>query len=570
MKKSYFSSLFAPIFGLIFLNLLLSCSKNEGVIPDNKPIKIDIFQAGNVSATKVTLNAELLYLNDEKVLDHGFIILDKNSSNPIKISLGAKVKTGLIKHDYQPTKAFPLNEPLYFKFYLITEKQEYLTKPSLIRVRDFWIDQEDGIRVTLGDTLVLTGNFKQITDKNKVYAHLNQPNLELINVPILKIEEKKLSLKIPDNLGLNGYPVQLYISNDQTSQAYGDELGLIIVNILGRIDFLADKPIYFGDGLKLKTFGLTSYYGDFPIIIGNTSTSYFNEIANLEDIQYTGEKLRLGYFNGYDTIFSSQKLELIKPTPAALYLEQEQFHPGNNFFITSSLLNRLYGNKELKIKLAGQIYQSYLYQNSISTSFTIPNLKAGTYDVEIVSSMFPTVKLNNKLTVKPISAKISSMAPYYFDENVELTGNFVDGIRYFAKMDQYEMEIESVKNGKGYLKLPSGLFGNQKIHIGIDVPNSGLSFQEEPININILGAVIESVSPLSAYAGDIITIKGRGLTSMGFEVFIAENQCKVVSCNANEIKFMAPALQRKGKYPFELIFFYNFSRIKSTELLELK
>src|SRR5690606_39812763 len=68
------------------------------------------------------------------------------------------------------------------------------------------------------------------------YAHLNQPNLELINVPILKIEEKKLSLKIPDNLGLNGYPVQLYISNDQTSQAYGDELGLIIVNILGRID----------------------------------------------------------------------------------------------------------------------------------------------------------------------------------------------------------------------------------------------------------------------------------------------------------------------------------------------
>src|SRR5690606_3400143 len=115
MKKSYFSSLFAPIFGLILLNLLLSCSKNEGVIPDNKPIKIDIFQAGNVSATKVTLNAELLYLNDEKVLDHGFIILDKNSSNPIKISLGAKVKTGLIKHDYQPTKAFPLNEPLYFR-----------------------------------------------------------------------------------------------------------------------------------------------------------------------------------------------------------------------------------------------------------------------------------------------------------------------------------------------------------------------------------------------------------------------------------------------------------------------
>src|SRR5690606_41306325 len=78
------------------------------------------------------------------------------------------------------------------------------------------------------------------------------------------------------------------------------------------------------------------------------------------------------------------------------------------------------------------------------------------------------------------------------------------------------------------------------------------------------------ISPLSAYAGDIITIKGRGLTSMGFEVFIAENQCKVVSYNANEIKFMAPALQRKGKYPVELIFFYNFSRIKSTELLELK
>ncbi|VTQ00643.1 hypothetical protein [Sphingobacterium daejeonense] len=67
MKTSNHLNNFNRAFLILLIFLLGSCSKKEEIKPDVKPITINTLPAGNVIATVATLNAEIGYLNDEKL-----------------------------------------------------------------------------------------------------------------------------------------------------------------------------------------------------------------------------------------------------------------------------------------------------------------------------------------------------------------------------------------------------------------------------------------------------------------------------------------------------------------------
>ncbi|MGH2623732.1 MAG: IPT/TIG domain-containing protein, partial [Sphingobacterium sp.] len=391
----------------------------------------------------------------------------------------------------------------------------------------------------------------------------------LKEVEVLKIEDTKLLLKIPTNLAKHENRVDLYINQNLDNLYIDPDLGLAHLKILGKIDFLADKPIYFGDGLRIRSYGLESYFSNFPIYVGNSTFSYYGDQIPLEGIDFTDKKLKLSYFNGQDTIFYEHKLELIKPQPSDLLINQSNFHPGQPFTLSSDLLYKFYGEYNLDIKIDDKVYNSSLHQMATDATYFIPILKQGKYDVEVLSKLYPPVKLRNALDVRPISPKIDPK-PYYYNDVIEVSGNFISGVNYYAKLEEFEIFSGQAKGGKLQMTLPYGKFGVQDLLIGAEGSDQVI-LDLESVPLEIKGGLIESISPLSAYSGDIITIKGRGFdAATGVWIRVADLECKLVSQTKTEIKFLAPNSVRKGKFPVHIEFIFGHDVIESKQLLELK
>jgi len=570
MNASQILNLLSKSLLVVILILIQSCSEKEEIKPDVKPIKILTLPAGNVSATSATLNAEIGYLNDEKVLDYGFIVSNGSNSENKKISIGNQPKTGLIQYEYKPTQKFQLNQNLNYNFYLITDKQEYSGYSIAFTIKDFWVDQQDIISIALGDTLTLTGNFKQLGNDYKVFANSSyNPTV----IEIIKIEDSKLTLKIPTGLGRHGDRVNLFIAKDSPNPYYGMELSLVTLNLLGKIEFDVDKPIYYGEGLKIHKYGI-DYFSSFLVLVGNAKLGfdYSNEnLVKLQGIKYNGQKLRLGYFNGVDTIISNKKLELIQPTPSDFTFNESMPHPGNIFTINRETLEKYFGMDNFTIKIADSTAIESYYDHYPNKGYYLPYLKQGKYNVQIVSDLYPALKLEKQIDIKPISSKIINQKPYFYGDDIEISGNFVDGAEYIAKITDYETITEKAMNGRLKIKLPHGDFGNHKLYIGMNLPMEGYQFVEPGIPIEIQKSIIDSFTPLSAYAGDIITIKGKGLkTLFGTNIYIADIHCNIISISETEIKIMAPNSFKKGKFSIDIYFSLENALVQPKELLELK
>ena len=568
MKTSNYLNNFNRAFLILLVFLLGSCSKKEEIKPDVKPITINTLPAGNVIATVATLNAEIGYLNDEKIIDYGFILFEQTSNNSKKISLGSNPKAGLIQYDYKPDKNFGLNQILNYRFYLITERFEYMGNIVSFRVKDFWVDQKDIIPISLGDTLTLTGNFKQISPDEKVIANgiYNPAQIEIINV-----EPSKLQLKIPYNLGKHGDRVNLIIGKFQNQNDINTS-SLVSINLLGKIEFDVDKPIYYGEGLKIRSYGI-DYFSNFFVVVGNNrlELGYDNpNIITLKGIKNNGQKLRLGYFNGKDTIFSNKKLELIPPVSSEITFKQTLPHPGYFFTINKSVLTKYYGEDPYIIKIGDSTAAYSYYSYEPDAGYYLPSLKVGNYVVQIVSDLYPPIKLNNQIEIKPIAEKIINQKPYYYGDIIEMSGNFIDGHEYIAKVSDYELMHVKAANGKLKFTLPHGKFGKNLLTIGLYQEPAGYKFPNPGIPIEINKSVVESVSPSIVYQGDVVTLKGKGFKNLfSVRIYYAGNECKLLSISETEIKFMAPSVSRKGKFPIELEFLDN-ETITTTQLLEIK
>lgn len=555
---------------MVFLALSFSsCTTKEEVKPDTSPIRIQTNAVGNVSAERAILHGEILYLNDEEVLDYGFYITEQNSEKEQKISLGKKAEPGIVSFEYRPDKNFVLGEYYRCSFYVITATQSYRGGYQNFTVRDFWIDQEGIQYITLGDTLLLTGNFKQITGDFVV-----KPNFPpAVSLPIIKKDDTTFSIKIPENMGRHNTRYELYLARD-ASQNWGASIPLITIQVQGKIEFLVEDPQYLADIVRMKTYGLEWHNNDFLILVGDKKISYYGQDLRVDGLNLRGLTHRLGYFNGKDTVISKQKLVFIKPDPSEFKVAKEGYHPGEWINITSPLLFNYFGDSDPELRIGPVLVDNIIYF-SPQTSFNVgtPTMDRGTYPLVLHSSVYGNLLLPSQINVEPLRPVVLDKKPYYYHDEIQLQGNFrTDAVYVVQAGEHYELFRGKAEQGKIKFKLTAGNFGDQQLQVGfVDEGYYPVFDQGSEVSINIVGAQIDSFHPTSGHAGDIVTVKGKGFLSGGYtSVSLADFGANILSRTDTELKFLVPTTVRKGKFPIQLDYYFFKGRVFSNALFEIK
>ncbi|AIM37251.1 hypothetical protein KO02_11530 [Sphingobacterium sp. ML3W] len=108
---------YSSIFIILFFTLQ-GCSKKEHIkLVDSTPISVEIGGYKNLKKNEVTFTSKLTYLNDEKVVDFGWVIKDlypdeshKETTNETIVSMGNTPKVGTLEYVYKPKSAFELGK----------------------------------------------------------------------------------------------------------------------------------------------------------------------------------------------------------------------------------------------------------------------------------------------------------------------------------------------------------------------------------------------------------------------------------------------------------------------------
>lgn len=537
--------LFYTIIGIM---LLFGCKTEEKIIPDSKPIVIESLPVGNVSYNEVTLNAEIEYLNDEKVVEYGFVIIDVFSRQEQKIVVGTTSKIGLIQQKYKPKDSFELGKDYQYFFYLKTDIGEYKTAYMRFRVKDFWVDQQSVVNVTLGDVLRLTGNFKQI---DQSYDIIIENNYMKVVLDVLRLEPQLLEIRIPDNIAKHNTELNLSVKKNND---YNVPESLIRVKVLGKVEFEIEDEQFLNDGIKIKTFGLDSFTDDFKILIGEKSVYYNSDVVDLIRVGLVGTEHKLGYYNGVDTIYSTKKLKLKSPKVSDFILDKYSVYPNEYIFVNMDDFIPYFGNwdNNLPKVTIGQENSPHVYWYDLNKfRFKIPKLLDGEYDLIFNSLIYGPLKFSKKVKVEKLKYSIVNSSPVYIGDEIIVKGNFRDEMNYAAYIDDWELYYGTAKNGELKFKFKGADFGERNVKVGFVDQGWYPVFEDNGQKINILGIRIDNISPLNAFAGDIITVKGKGLTGRfgNYYVMVGDLPATVISNTDTELKFYFPVHPRKGKLP---------------------
>lgn len=553
-----------------------SCSTKEEIIPDTKPIQIEAFAAGNVTSSVVTLNAEVKYLNDETILDHGFMIMDANNRNPEKVSLGKVLKTGLISLEYKSKTTFELDVNYTYYYYVQSEKQLYQSQPISFMVKDFWVDQQNVIPITLGDTLRLTGNFKQLASYNEIKINNTYPQKQL---RIINRDDKSIDILIPKDLGEHGQTMTITVSktNNESGAVFRREQSLANIKLLGKVEFALDGTHFYGDDIPIKSYGLNWGVSNFYLIIGNKSIPYYYNDGkiNLSELNITQTSFRLGYYNGVDTVIAKQKLELIRPKKDDLDATSMVVHPGQMKIMRFTNFLRYFGHNydsNMKVLVGDSVSSIALYYNTDSIQFKVPNFADGSYKVTINAPQYGNILLEKPIEIRKLKYHIENKVPYYIGDEVSVKGNFIDKGKYVVRINDFEIFSGYAKNSIIKFKLFNANFGKDKIQIGFDDGVFYPFYQDQGETIDVPGIRIDNFLPASGYAGDIVTITGKGFDSMfsTVNVFVADVPAKIISYTNTSVKIYVPITVRKGPVPIRVMLYNPGGEVVASQKFEMK
>lgn len=575
MKKINVYSLFQIFLFTVMGFVWTGCNTKEEIIPDTKPIQIEALPAGNVTASIVTLNAEVQYLNDEVILDHGFMIMGVNNSNPEKVSLGKTVKAGPINLEYKSKSIFELDAYYSYYYYIQTDKQLYQSKSISFTVKDVWVDQQSVLPITLGDTLHLTGNFKQLSNYNIVRVSNMYPQREL---SIVKRDKEFMDILIPKDLGNHGQNMTILVSKSNSGQNsnFGREQSLANIKLLGKVEFNANGPHYFGDDISYKSYGIRWGVSNFNLIIGNRSLSYFDDNGkiNLSGLNITQQSIRLGYYNGVDTIIVKQKLELIRPNQDLFETANVVAHPRQMSTMRFTDLFRYFGSEyyNMKIFVGDSLSSGLSFYGPDSMHFQIPSLADGSYKITINTPQYGNIVLKKPIEIKKLKYEIQNKVPYYIGDEITLKGNFLDNCNYVIKINDFEIFSGAAKNSMLKFKLWNANFGKEIFQVGIGGGDYYPIYPDKGETIDVPGIRIDSFSPASGYAGDIMTITGKGFANIYsmVNVFVGDVPAKVISYNNNSVKIYVPITIRKGPVPIRMMYYIPNGEVVASQKFEAK
>lgn len=546
-------------FLFIIVATIISC-KPEEIIIDKTAITVQTLDAGELKSTQVTLYGEIGYLNDETVLDHGFIIRTLRSSESKIISLGNKPELGIVKHTLMAN--FEIGQGYNCTYYLKTDQKTYEGNPVYFTVNDIYVDNAKVRYSSIGDTMSIAGNFHQVDASFKLLLGTSYTPVEVAYK--LDAKKEKLTFVIPNKEFYHGDKIRVSFSKNIQEQQFTQYL--CDLTIAARLLPPKVGPHYFYQPIELKATALPRYNDSFKIIINNKVLRFESEIYP-STLDLKGSSYKLGYIWGKDTIYLKETWDFEKPDMSRVSFLDKIIHPHGHTDIMGLDYDKYLLNSKFSAKIgnAPGYFDSNLFEGNIG--FRIEEVADGKYPVSLISDVYGELKINELLTVQKLKINSVDVGEGYYEDPIRIKGNFLPNQVYTISLDGQQVYFGQPIAGDLVFPCPFQFTkGKNMIEIGYS-NYGGNPFIIDTRAIQINGIEIKSFYPTQGAPGDLVTIKAKGLNSNYYQIGIGGMATTPLSVKNGEAQFIIPIVSKRGKT--KISFYVDGREFRSTDDFEI-
>ncbi|MCS4163922.1 IPT/TIG domain-containing protein [Sphingobacterium sp. BIGb0116] len=540
---------------LIFLTA--SCVKEETVVPpDSNPTEVVLLTPESNAGNNLILAAEVRYLNNsDAIQSHGFLIERYVGETSVKKEYGitTSLKSGRITFKVPDPENYEEGIYYNYRYFVRTEKGLYFTQPARFLVSSLKVKAKEDLILAVGEIITVEGEFGN-ADKN-YGLYYGYAASEDQKVPFeVTSSGKSIRFKVPEGIEQGNYATFRLISKDKN----GPLLTAIVAQgfILATLAAPSTCAFYVDEYLQLPS-SVREYNENarLQVFIGNVFMKHSSYLRIYDFVKsQKGKSFPIGYTNGRDTITFPKPLQLIEADPNEFKVIPEYVHPGTKFDISGPDPGRFdfYGYSTVGNKEAYYI----LRDNTLKKGeLTIGDLPDGEYSLEMKNSFF-SYKSNNKIKVKSVHVNSSNLEECYPGDKIKLKGTFIKGRSYGLFIGPVQESYYSTCNTDGEImfEIPAIKAGNFQAQV---VYSSEMgqrkTYYSNAFPLKVKATVINSVYPLRATAGTLITIEGHGMN--GYKVRIADKEIPHTTSQNDKIQFIVPTDLAKGKYRVNARFF---------------
>ncbi|ULT26876.1 hypothetical protein KUH03_08645 [Sphingobacterium sp. E70] len=167
--------------------------------------------------------------------------------------MGTTIQIGKILKKIEPPAEVLETGRGEYRFYIETDKSTYYGETVRFQLSNVFIDYQTGLLATAGETITVSGDFKDVKKENyKLRCDYNSPIEIDYNIDATK---KKITFTVPGGYR-HGVNLSFYLSPIQGVTNLNGDIGLASVSILGTLTPPTQYNYNYNDYLRLSGVGL--------------------------------------------------------------------------------------------------------------------------------------------------------------------------------------------------------------------------------------------------------------------------------------------------------------------------
>lgn len=530
----------------LILILIASCSKKDTPQQYPDPINLETGAFSDLSANEVTLTANIQSLNNEEILDHGFIwYMDDEPERTI--SLGNLVQAGTMSHDLRVNTEFEQNITYYYFFYIRTKTSFYKGTVKSFVLNNIHFNALPLIHSYGKDTVALTGNFEGITDGYRIKA---SGAFESFTIPYeLSSDKKTLTFVVganPLTQAESELDVSLVKKNENPNRF---QRQIVKIRYHAKLDPPAKRVYNLFEFVEFMSTNIGPLHDNdrrLTILINDLKLPYTRHVQLFRFAELSGTTFRIGYTNSNETVYFPDPIELELPIDMTVNVTAPVAHPHGQVAFTATHFAH-YFFETYTITVDGA--RAYSARSSWSDEMMVspPQIEEGEYKLEI-TNRFYTVTAPQKIRIQKLYWHTLDKDNGFFGEKVTAYGNFIEGVGYIVfNQDDRQIAYQTAKNGMLDIVINEQFENINTLKIGYSRGAQGYVIAAYQSPFVSKGSTMDGFYPKRGTTGDILTITGKGIAFAG--EFLLGNQplTPIRVPNKHDIvTFSIPTIQGKG------------------------
>lgn len=558
------------IYSISILLLFIACGKKEVIDPNAEPsIEVETMPITILSPNELIFKGTIKLLNREEVVDKGFILYDLSTQPniPVEISMGKNASQGeTFEYNYQTSEKLQVGQPFGYACYVKTQKAYYKGDMVPFSVDLITIDSPEKRFVTIGDDVVIKGNFEQMDET--YYLTLGTQSIQQIDYR-LGNNLGELTFSLPTKGLQHGEVLDLILHTKMPNGNTQYQRKLVEIEVLAKIDLPPSYEIHYNDPLPISGIGFpTQHYDKLNVLINGKSFPLYSGLLLSDFGPFTGTSIKWAIDYGHNNIVDFPEPLIMKvPDGADLKLSQTTIHPYEYLSVTG-LNYKTYFNTVIDKITVGSYTADIRSVREQQLTIAIDDLPAGQYPVKLYSPMY-NIQSQEQFRVKPLEVSTAPKSEAYPHEVITLAGSFIQNHSYVVR---YGSDIEKwhTSNTPNELQIQVPRIPASDYRIQVGYANAtghnyrgGITF---PLKVH--ESIVEEVTPLKIKAGETLTIKGKGLLDIKYILF-GNHTVFPLSADNSTILVRIPYTILPGQYDITLYTDHLWNGLKTNTTLDI-